>query len=84
MRIEKEAAVRSILNILEESQEPLETKEIENLVKGSSRVKILYRLIYLRGEGTIKGKQVGSGKGTWIWWKNHDSKNKQFEKGGKN
>jgi DNA-binding Lrp family transcriptional regulator len=47
----------------------LETKEIGEKLKKISRVKILYRLNNLRAEGLIKGKQVGSGKGTWIWWK---------------
>lgn len=57
-----------ILTILETALEPLETKEIEVLLKDSTRVKIFYRLNRLRGDGLIKGKQIGSGKGTWIWW----------------
>lgn len=56
-----------ILKILAEAKEPLETKEIELLLK-ETRVKVLYRLNLLRGDGLIKGKPVGSGKGTWIWW----------------
>jgi len=56
-----------ILRKIEESEEPLETKEIELAVK-DSRIKVLYRLYDLRGEQKIKGKQIGSGKGTWIWW----------------
>jgi len=59
-----------IVKILDESSEPLETKEIEEFLKGITRTKILYRLNNLRGDGAIKGKNVGSGKGTWIWWKN--------------
>jgi len=57
-----------ILKILREVDEPLETKEIEELLPKETRTKILYRLNNLRGEGLIKGKVVGSGKGTWIWW----------------
>ena len=59
-----------IVEILRKSSEPLETKEIELILKNVSRTKVLYRLNNLRGEGKIKGKTVGSGKGTWIWWKN--------------
>jgi len=58
-----------ILQIIQQAQEPLETREIEELLAKSTRVKILYRLNLLRGDGLIKGKPVGSGKGTWIWWK---------------
>ncbi len=58
-----------ILRIIQQAQEPLETREIEESLAGHTRIKILYRLNLLRGEGIIKGKQVGSGKGTWIWWK---------------
>ena len=59
---------KKILQILLDSNEPLETKEIEILLKNFTRVKILYRLNLLRGDGLIKGKPVGSGKGAWIWW----------------
>ena len=69
MKLEKEVITRGILSIVNASDEPLETKEIESSMKGVSRVKVLYRLNNLRGEGLIKGKQIGSGKGTWIWWK---------------
>ncbi len=69
MKIEKDSLSRSILDIINKSEEPLETREIENLLKNTTRVMILYRLNNLRGDGLIKGKQVGSGKGTWIWWK---------------
>lgn len=64
---DKESA--SILKIIESSNEPLETKEIESKLPKTSRSKILYRLNNLRAEGKISAKQVGSGKGTWIWWK---------------
>ncbi len=65
---------RTIAKVVEESKEPLETKEVEKMVKDMvgeevSRSKILYRLNDLRGEGEIAGKFVGSGKGVWIWWR---------------
>jgi repressor of nif and glnA expression len=74
MNIVKEADANLILKIINNAGEPLETKEIENLAKKLTRVKILYRLNQLRAEGLIKGKQIGSGKGTWIWWKNNMEK----------
>jgi len=58
-----------ILKIIKKADEPLETREIETSLPKASRVKILYRLNDLRGQGQIKGKQVGSGKGCWIWWR---------------
>jgi DNA-binding Lrp family transcriptional regulator len=58
-----------ILELIEQANEPLETKEIEEKLKEFSRAMILYRLHNLRGEGIIKGKMVGPGKGVWIWWK---------------
>ena len=63
-----DADSKSIFKVLEKAGEPLETKEIGIILKNVSRIKLLYRLNNLRGEGLIKGKQVGSGKGTWIWW----------------
>lgn len=69
MNLLKENETIAILKIIENANEPLETKEIEALAKKITRVKILYRLNNLRAEGEIKGKQIGSGKGTWIWWK---------------
>ena len=59
---------RKIVEILKTAEEPLETKEIETVLKNVSRIKVLYRLNNLRGEGLIRGKPVGSGKGAWIWW----------------
>jgi len=60
------------LELIQNSGEPLETKEIqnalENTIKGVTRTKLFYRLTNLRGEGKIKGKFVGPGKGVWIWW----------------
>jgi len=69
MRIKQDPIRDRILNILKKAEEPLETKEIELVLKNVSRVMVLYRLNDLRGEGIIKGKAVGSGKGVWIWWK---------------
>lgn len=69
MYILNEGETVALLKIIENAKEPLETKEIEILAKKITRVKILYRLNNLRAEGLIKGKHVGSGKGTWIWWK---------------
>jgi hypothetical protein len=60
---------KKILDLLAQAIEPLETKEIELLLTKETRTKILYRLNFLRGEGLLKGKPVGSGKGAWIWWK---------------
>ena len=68
MRINKDKLRDSILNILKKADAPLETKEIELILK-ATRVKVLYRLNNLRGDGLIKGKPVGSGKGAWIWWR---------------
>lgn len=62
-----------ILEIISGSNEPFETKEIEEKlalrVRNISRTKVFYRLTNLRGDGLIKGKFVGPGKGVWIWWK---------------
>lgn len=68
LRKEDELA-NSVLSIINLSEEPLETKEIEEKLKKITRAKIFYRLTNLRGNGLIKGKFVGSGKGVWIWWK---------------
>ncbi len=62
----------AVLKVMEKSDQPLETKEVEWMVKGNrgaTRIKVIYRLNNLRGEGKIKGKFVGPGKGVWIWWK---------------
>ena len=63
----RDKASDKILQLLEHASEPLETKEIEEVLS-ETRVKVLYRLNLLRGDGLIKGKAVGSGKGCWIWW----------------
>ena len=64
---------KALLKVINNSEEPLETKEVEKLVsktlKGVTRTKLFYRLTMLRAEGLIKGKFVGPGKGVWIWWK---------------
>jgi repressor of nif and glnA expression len=71
MRMDKLTEVT--LKIINETNEPVETKEIEEMVKKSvkdvTRAKLFYRLNNLRGEGLIKGKFSGPGKGVWIWWK---------------
>jgi repressor of nif and glnA expression len=69
MRRELDRLSKKILVLLAKATEPLETKEIELELKKETRVKILYRLNFLRGEGLLKGKAVGSGKGSWIWWR---------------
>ena len=72
MIVKEDELVRDILKEINNSKEPLETKEIEILLKKYhkfvTRTKIIYRLNNLRGEGLIKGKYLGSGKGVWIWW----------------
>ena len=63
-----------ILSLVSKAEEPLETKDIETALGTGSRSRIMYRLNDLRGQGKIKGKRVGSGKGTWIWWQTKNSK----------
>ena len=43
MRRKRDDISKKIFNILETSYEPLETKEIEILLKNTTRTKILYR-----------------------------------------
>ena len=60
-----------VVRILQSAQSPLETKEVVELVQKqtkSTRAIVFKRLTNLRGDGAIKGKQIGSGKGVWIWW----------------
>jgi len=66
---ESDKISKKILEIIQTSQYPLETKEIEVILKNVTRIKVLYRLNNLRGDGIIRGKPVGSGKGAWIWWR---------------
>ena len=68
MHNKQDAISDAILKFLETSKEPLETKEIEQYLKKVTRIKTIYRLNNLRGNGLIKGKFVGPGKGVWIWW----------------
>jgi len=68
MRKKVDGISNQILELLAQAKEPLETKEIELILKDVTRVKVLYRLNLLRGDSLIKGKAVGSGKGCWIWW----------------
>ncbi|MFQ6060964.1 MAG: hypothetical protein ACE5KV_06700, partial [Thermoplasmata archaeon] len=64
---------RKILELIRKASEPLETKEIERRIReevaNATRPKVMYRLNDLRGQGRIRGKYVGPGKGVWIWWK---------------
>ena len=71
----EDTITRVALKIIEEAGEVLETKEIGEKIARSiknikiTRTKLFARLNNLRGEGLIKGKFVGPGKGVWIWWK---------------
>lgn len=71
----KDLISNEIINIINSIDEPLETKEIEEKLKNVikietiTRTKVFYRLNLLRGDGKIKGKFAGPGKGVWIWWK---------------
>lgn len=73
----KDKITATIEKVIIESKEPLETKEVQEKIQQSigdvTRTKVLYRLNDLRGQGTIAGKFVGSGKGVWIWWKKDNS-----------
>ncbi len=57
-----------VVHVIKNSNEPLETIEIQHQLKSVSRTKLMYRLFHLRGDGLIHGKQIGSGKGAWVWW----------------
>lgn len=75
---------KEILKLIIETSEPLETKEIEAIIKKKihsiTRTKLFYRLMILRGEGLLLGKFVGPGKGVWIWWGKLNSGNEVKEK----
>jgi len=64
---------RAVLKVINAACEPLETKEVEKLVRvfvrGVTRSKLFYRLTMLRADGLINGKFVGPGKGVWVWWR---------------
>ena len=64
----KDKLGETLIIVVSEASEPLETKEIEEKVPAETRARIFNRLKNLRGEGLIKGKMVGAGRGTWIWW----------------
>ena len=68
----KDEIYKLILKNVRSANAPLETKEVILLVQkkipSATRTKIFYRLTNLRGEGILKGKFVGPGKGCWIWW----------------
>ena len=65
-----------LLKVVSEADEPLETKEVEEraseFIEGVTRTKVYHRLSNLRGEGLIKGKFIGPGKGVWIWWRSRE------------
>jgi hypothetical protein len=65
----KDKLTENIIKTINEASEPLETKEIEGKIPTETRIKVIYRLRDLAVKGEIKGKMVGAGKGTWIWWK---------------
>jgi repressor of nif and glnA expression len=65
----KDTLAEELVKIINEANEPLETKEIEAKLPKETRTKIVYRLRDLAVKGIIKGKMVGAGKGAWIWWK---------------
>ena len=65
-----------ILKIVESANEPLETLEIVDKVGKVSRAVVIYRLNNLRGDGKIKGKSIGAGKGNWVWWHSDAFKSK--------
>jgi len=80
------------LKIIEDAESILETKEIleeiqtstkKTSIKDITRTKLFARLNNLRGEGLIKGKFVGPGKGVWIWWKADLFYNNKNKGGGK-
>jgi hypothetical protein len=61
----------SALKLIVDSGDVFETKEIleglESSIKNVTRTKLFARLNDLRGEGLIKGKFVGPGKGVCSW-----------------
>ena len=72
--VKKDKVKLAIVDILTSAGEPLETKEVQERVDAQigsvTRTKLFYRLMTMRGDGALKGKFVGPGKGVWIWWKN--------------
>jgi repressor of nif and glnA expression len=76
----KDRILEAIITVVNNSDEPLETKEIEEKLPKETRAKILYRLRALQGAGLVKGKMVGAGKGTWIWWRHNPFVEKEKKK----
>ena len=69
----EDKVAKVIAKVINDSKEPLETVEVQDLATTKSgadvsRPVLLYRLNNLRAEGGIHGKQGGSGKKSWIWW----------------
>lgn len=67
----KEDLVReNLYSIIRMAQEPLETMEIVDRFKDKkiTRTKVFHRLLMLRGDNRINGKQLKAGRGIWIWW----------------
>jgi len=69
----RDLITKRALETIDGANDVLETKEILEELQISldklTRTKLFSRLNNLRGEGLIKGKFVGPGKGVWIWWK---------------
>lgn len=73
-KVKHDKVIAKINEILDEASSPLETKEVEDLVRDAiptTRAIVFKRLTNLRGDQALKGKYVGSGKGVWIWWRNN-------------
>jgi hypothetical protein len=83
----EDSITKTALKIIEESNDVLETKEIEEKIlisiKDITRTKLFARLNNLRGDNLIKGKFVGPGKGVWIWWKKNLMFDSEKKKEGK-
>lgn len=57
---------QQIYKVVKNSNEPLATDEIVELVK-RPRYLVIHRLRNLAMEGKIRGKQTRE-RGSWIWW----------------
>lgn len=72
MRPENDKLAAMIEDLVVKSEAPLETLEIDKAIQARdpkvTKARIFYRLQLLRGAQRIKGKSIGSGMGTWIWW----------------
>ena len=72
-RYDEDKVSKAIADVINKSKEPLETTEVlaQAITKSGAditRPVLFYRLNNLRAEGVIHGKQIGSGKGNWVWW----------------